>query len=232
MKKILVLLFSLYVGGLYSQSVELAAGLNLNKFYQTSKSNPHYSGSYSMGSGYAIRGAYNTSEYNKWTLRFTIAYDQYQGGFLAENSGLGGGYSLDAKVKKSVLELGISPLNFKMFKHLYLSFGVNYSFLLTEDFTGIAHSWQAGDSKTWDVSDENAEFNSSTYFGVNGSISYDFVLSDDISIFPQYTYYLGLSKEFIKFPDFTKSMRHYFSIGVKKRIIPHSSRYEDSNDNR
>jgi len=220
----------MYISNLYSQSVELAAGLNLNKFYQTSKSNPHYSGSYNMGPGFAIRGAFNTSEYNKWTLRFTIAYDQYQGNFLAENSGLGGGYSLDAKVKKSVLELGISPLNFKLSNHLYLSFGLNFSVLLTEDFTGIATSWESGKTKIWDVSDENTEFNSSTYFGVNSSISYDFVLSDEISIFPQYTYYLGLSKEFIKFPDFTKSMRHYFSIGIKMRLIPHSNQYVDSSE--
>ena len=66
MRKILFLIFSMYISNLYSQSVELAAGLNLNKFYQTSKSNPHYSGSYNMGPGFAIRGAFNTSEYNKW----------------------------------------------------------------------------------------------------------------------------------------------------------------------
>jgi len=219
MKKILFLIFSIYISNLYSQSVELAAGLDMNKFYQLGNNNYHYTSTYSMGSGYVIRGAYNFSEHYKVPIRLTIAYDKYQGDFLARNSGLGGGYLLDARINKSVLMFGLAANVLKPTNNLNLSFGVNFSVLLTESFDGTGHSWRIDSSWTEDVSEKYNDFNSSSYFGLNATISYDFHITDEISIFPQYTFYLGLTKEFTKFPEFTKSIRQYFCVGIKKKIV-------------
>ena len=127
MKKILLIILSLFTSSLYSQSIELAAGLDLNKFYQIDKSNPHYIATYNMGTGFVIRGAFNFSKNHKIPLRLTIAYDQYQGDFTADNTGLGGGYRLDASVNKSVLSIGISPLVLNPIHNLNLSFGLDFS---------------------------------------------------------------------------------------------------------
>jgi len=219
MKKILFLIFSLYVGSLYSQSLELAGGLDINTFYQVGNNGYHYSSTYSMGSGYVIRGAYNFSERHKVPIRLTIAYDKYQGDLSAHNTGLGGGYILDARINKSVLMFGLAANVLKPTNNLNLSFGVDFSVLLTESFVGTGHTWFADSSWTSDVSEEYNDYNSSSYFGLNATISYDFPITDDISIFPQYTFYLGLTKEFTKFPDFTRSIRQYFCIGIKKKIV-------------
>jgi len=56
------------------------------------------------------------------------------------------------------------------------------------------------------------------YFGLKGIIAYDFNISGTFVISPQHSFYLGLSKEFDRFPDVTKSMRHYFCIGLKKKL--------------
>ncbi|HYX09502.1 MAG TPA: hypothetical protein VE912_22420, partial [Bacteroidales bacterium] len=62
------------------------------------------------------------------------------------------------------------------------------------------------------------KFSSSTYFGFQGRIAYDFKFSESFWISPQYLYYFGLSNEFVDFPENTKSMRHYICIGIKKKI--------------
>jgi hypothetical protein len=217
MKKLLILIFSIYATSLYSQSFELAAGANLNRFYQIGEDNPHYTATYETGAGFVVRAAYNFSRATKIPLRLTIAYEQYQGDFRAVNSGLGGGYILDAHIDKSVVTIGFSPLALKLFHNLNISFGADFSILLSEDFSGTGTSWEM-DTTTIIKEVYEDDFNASTYFGLNATISYDFHITDDIMIFPQYTFYIGLTKEFDKFPDFTHSMRHFFCIGLKKNI--------------
>jgi hypothetical protein len=219
MKKILFLIFSLYVGSLYSQSLELAAGVDINTFYQVGNNSYHYTSTYTMGPGFVVRGAYNISERHKIPIRLTIAYDKYQGDLSAQNSGLGGGYYLDAQIDKSVLMFGVSANVLKPTNNLNLSFGLDFSVLLAESVDGTERFWSQDSTWTRDMTESYKDYNSSSYFGLNATISYDFHITDEISIFPQYTFYLGLSKELTKFPDFTKSIRQYFCIGIKKKIV-------------
>ena len=69
---------------------------------------------------------------------------------------------------------------------------------------------------SYNLDDKYNKYSSLTYFGLQGRIAYDFNLSKSIVISPQYLYYFGISDEFIEFPKETKSIRHYFCVGIKK----------------
>jgi len=51
-----------------------------------------------------------------------------------------------------------------------------------------------------------------------GLIKYLFRLPNSYFISPQYSFYYVLTNEFVDFPEEIKSMRHYFCIGVEKRL--------------
>lgn len=162
-------------------------------------------------------------------LRLTISYDKYGGKLEAYNGGLGGGGTTTAEIDKSVLSMGIFPLNFKIKKRLDINVGFELSVLLAESFSGTRWGWMMGQppdggSYSYDLAESYDRYSEALYFGLKGRIAYDFKISDTFVISPQYAFYLGLSKEFREFPYETKSMRHYFCIGFEKRIKTRSEK--------
>ena len=71
---------------------------------------------------------------------------------------------------------------------------------------------------SYDLQEKYDRFSASTYVGIQGRFAYDIKASKSTWISLQYLYYIGLSNEFIEFPTETKAMRHYFCIGIKKKI--------------
>ena len=203
----------------FSQNIEINGGLNKNNFFDFQQNEGHFSSSYNSDYGYAIRIGIENIKVDWLTLRFTLGFDKYGGELTASDGGLGGGYTTDAKVDKSVISLGMFPLNLKIIDRIDLNFGFEFSGLISENFSGISSGWLMGEPDwSYDLNDKYERFSSKTYFGLRGRIAYDFNISDKLAISPQYSYYFGLSNEFDEFPEATKSMRHYFSIGIQRKI--------------
>lgn len=219
MKKILIGLIVLGSLTSYSQNIELLGGINRNDFFDFQKNKGHYKSSYNTDYGYTIRIGIENIKIDWFTLRFTLGFDNYGGELTVSDGGLGGGHTTDAKINKTIISLGVFPLNFKIIDRINLNFGFEFSGLISEKFSGTSSGWLMGKPNwSYDLNSKYDRFSSKIYFGLHGRVSYDFKISDKLAISPQYSYYLGLSKEFDAFPESTKSMRHYFCVGLKRTI--------------
>ncbi len=93
------------------------------------------------------------------------------------------------------------------------------SLLISESFKGTYSAWEMGETDIgYDLNNLYDNYSSRRYFGLRARLAYDFNISKELVISPQYSYYLGLSGEFDEFPETTTSMRHYFSIGIQTKL--------------
>jgi len=203
----------------FSQNIEIIGGLNKNNFFDFKQNEGHFSSSYDSDYGYTIRIGIENIKVDKLILRFILSYCKYGGELTASDGGLGGGYTTKARIDKSVISIGVFPINFKIIDRIDLNFGFELSGLISDDFRGTSSGWLMGRSEwSYDLNDKYNRFSSKTYFGLRGRIAYDFYFTNILTISPQYSYYFGLSNEFYEFPKVTKSMRHYFCIGLQIKI--------------
>lgn len=219
MRKIVIGLVFLSSLTAFSQNIEIIGGLNTNNFFDYQQNENHYSSSYSSDYGYAIRIGVDNIKVDWMNLMFSLSYDKYGGELEASDGGLGGGYTANVKIEKSVISLGVFPLNFKILDRIDLNFGFELSRLINENFSGTSNGWLMGqDDWEYDLNDKYDRYSSKSYFGLRGRIAYEFNISDKLAILPQYSYYFGLTNEFDEFPEATKSKRSYFCIGLQRKI--------------
>lgn len=219
MKTILIGLILLNNLSVFSQNLEIICGLNKNSFFDFQQNEGHFSSSYNSDYGYAIRIGIENIKVDWMILRFTLSYDKYGGELVASDGGLGGGYTTNATIDKSIISLGVFPINFKIIDRIDLNFGFELAELINENFSGTSSGWLMGEPNwSYDLNEKYDRYSAKTYFGLRGRIAYDINISDILAISPQYSYYFGLSNEFDKFPEATKSMRHYFCLGLQRKI--------------
>ena len=213
------ILFILISNNLFSQKIELFGGINKNKFFDFEGNYPHFSSTYYSDYGLSASLGIDSVKLDWLLLKFTIQYDIYKGKLIANNGGLGGSFNTRASVNKSIISLGIFPVNFKIWKRINFSLGFSVSRLLNESFTGIMQSSILNKPPSTSLlQDQYKQYSSNSNTGIQGSLSYDIRMSKSIWISPQYSYYFGLKKEFREFPTETKAMRQLLAIGIKKKI--------------
>lgn len=219
MKKIIALLLSIIAGYSYSQNLEISGGPNFNMFFDH-RDEGHYYSDYTPAIGYTFAiGIDSLTIYGIRKQRITLQFDSYSGDLNVGDGGLGGGYSTQASIDKSVLSLAVFPINLTILNNLEFNVGAVLSILMKESFKGTVYGWSviSGGSHQ-DIKDRYDEFNSKANFGFQGRIAYDLKIKRNIWLTPQYQCYIGVTKEFIGFPEKTKSLRNYLSLGVKFKI--------------
>ena len=219
MKNLFIGLILLSSQNLFSQNLEIIGGLNSNSFFNFVQSDGRFNSSYNSEQGYTIRVGLGDIKLESLNFRFTLSYEKYGGEIDVSFYGLGGGTRTQAAIDKSVISLGVFPINFKIIDRIDLNFGFEISGLINENYSGTSSGHLMGDSWSYDLNEKYDRYSAKMYFGLRGRIAYDFNVSEKLAISPQYSYYLGLSREFDKFPDETKSMRHFFGIGLQRKII-------------
>lgn len=203
----------------YGQKLEVYAGLNLNQFHDYNNNDGNFTASFDSGLGPVIGIGIDSVRVNLLKFRFTLQYEMYTGELTAYEGGHMYYHNTTAEIKKSMLSLDIFPLSFRIIKRIDLNFGVQLSLLLSESINGTDSGWsQQNGSYEYDLQDVYDRYSSMFSFGLTGRIAYDFKLPNSFYISPQYSFYYGLTNEFVDFPEETKSMRHYFCIGVEKRL--------------
>jgi hypothetical protein len=204
---------------LFGQKIELFGGPDKNIFHDYDQNQSHFSSAYKSGLDFTAGIGVDSVKIDWLTMRFTLQFSNYGGELEASDGGLGSMSTTKAKINKSVISLGIFPLNCRIFHRIDLNFGLEISRLIGEKFSGTSSGWMMGRPDwSYDLHDQFKRYSSLVYFGFRGKISYDLFLSKSIIIFPQYSYYFGLSNEFDQFPETTKSMRHSFCIGIKRKL--------------
>lgn len=224
MRLLIIFLIFIHSLSLYSQPVDLYGGMNQNRFYGANN-NPHFNAKYHPGNGFSAGIGIDSIKLDWLTMRFTLQFDRYKGEFSVSDGGQGGGTTTSANIKNSVVSLGAFPLNFSIRKRVTINFGAEVSTMINESFSGTKSNWQLESTPsghhavtyTQDLNELYDRFSSRTNFGLKARIAYDITLTKRLFLVPQYAYYLGISKQFIEFPDVTKSMRHTFCLGIKRK---------------
>lgn len=219
MKKILIgILFSTSLT-VNSQNTELVGAYLLNHFYDLEESSPHYNSTYTTEPGYAISIGIEDVKIDWLTMRFTFSLNKYSGKVEASDGGLAFGSTTSLKIDKSILSIGVFPLNFRLIERIDINLGFQLSGLIHEDFSGTNSGWRMDSPDySYNLEDRYNSYSSKHGFGFQGRLAYDFKLSDIWLLSPQYAYYIGIRNEFHEFPKFTKSMKHYFGLGLQRRI--------------
>lgn len=219
MKSLLTILFITISIALYGQKLETFTGLNLNTFRHNTRDYSTYYATYQSGLGPTLGIGIDSLRLGMLKFRFTLQYDMYGGELEASEGGHMYSQTTVAEINKSILSIGIFPVSIRIIKRIDLNFGVQLSLLLAESIKGTESGWSATNgSYEYDLQDIYDRYSSIFYFGLTGRIAYDFKLPNAYFISPQYSFYYGLTKEFTEFPEGTKSMRHYFCIGIEKRL--------------
>lgn len=68
------------------------------------------------------------------------------------------------------------------------------------------------------IENDSMKINRNVVFGLSAIICYDIRIYNDWYLSPQYKFYLGLTPEFKETEESIHSLRHYFEIGVKRKI--------------
>jgi hypothetical protein len=218
-KLVLFIIAFLICESLFSQNIELIGGLNNNNFYYSNKDDHYITSNYSPGYGYTIKIGIDDIKLEWLRLRFTLGYDNYNGKLEEDYYGLSASYLTIAEIEKSIISLGIFPINFKIKNKLDINLGFEISRLVYEKFEGTRSGWALSEAYfNYDLKEKYDKFSSSKYTGLIARVAYDLNLTKNIIISPQYSFYYGISNEFVEVFTGTKSMRHMICIGIEKKL--------------
>ena len=224
-KLFLTTCFFLVLSSGFAQSVEVIGGATLNHYLNwIPDDGGHVSSNTNIGWGYNFRMAYENLNTEPLKWRFVLSIDNYRGNINYRNGGIGGSSTVDASINKTLISVGFFPVNIQVKKRFDINLGVEFSGLIQESVSGKEIGWSIN-NPSWekDLSSISTTYSSSMYVGLRARLAYDFKLSETLFISPQYSFYLGLSDEFESELGSFKSMRHYFSIGVQKQLLPKSN---------
>ncbi|WP_373549873.1 hypothetical protein [Haliscomenobacter sp.] len=200
------------------QNLSFFAGLNGTVLHDYHSFEGHYRSDYQSGLGYSLGIGLDRIKWFWRNIPFNFKFERYGAQLSAGDGGLGGGYSVDARVDKSILTLGIYPLNFRIKQNFKLSIGTEMAYLLAEQLQGKYGSWIGGQTpRETTLVEKYPHYSRKTYLGLGANLSYDWSISPSLVVAPYYTYYFGLSNEFREFPNITKAMRHTVGLALRKR---------------
>jgi hypothetical protein len=203
---------------LYGQRIEVFGGVNKSIFHDCNNEGAHYMSTYNQGSGYIVGIGIDSLIPVLLKMRFTLQLDKYGGELQASDGGLGGGFTTKAKIEKTLIALGASPVNLRILKRIDFNFGFEVSRLMNEKYMGTSSGWVLGQTN-WsvDLQDRYDRFSALTYFGLRARVAFDLFAFKSLVVSPEYLFYYGISNEFDRFPEETKSIRHSICIGIKRK---------------
>lgn len=221
-KPIIIFLILLNSLTSFGQSVDVFGGMISNHLFSFGKDG-HIESEYIINPGYTVGIGLEDIKLDYLNMRFTLSFQDYSGDIIEKYSGLASYSTTEVYFSKSTITLGLFPINYYLFNHVDLNFGISLSRLLTEDFTGSKSGCQynpngGDDCFQIDLAEEYESFSSNWNFGIQARIGYDFYLSETLVLSPIYSFYLGMSDEFSDIVSDTKLMRHYLCIAIEKRI--------------
>jgi hypothetical protein len=149
-------------------------------------------------------------------MRLTLNYDNYGSLFFQKGISPGGSTYFNGHISKSIISIGIAPINFKIKNKIRISFGVLFSKLLIDKSTGTFYHSTMG--TTSDINSVNmSKLNKPYYWGMTGNIAYDYKITNFFTVAPQLTIYNGFSDEFSN-PKNIKSFRFILGIAFRKDL--------------
>lgn len=199
--------FSLFCS-LTAQQIELYGGLNHQNHYEKA-SQPDQD-----LRGVVIGFGYSPIILDKFNLRITASLNTYRGrvgwGYRYSSTGL--------NVKNADLGIGVYPVNALILKHIHFNLGTELKILISDQSNGSqSNSWPGSpDIRTTILGKGGTDMSPAVNLGFIGRIGYEIHITESVSVVPQYSAYLGMTRAFKG--DGRRPFRQYLCLGVLHAI--------------
>jgi hypothetical protein len=208
-----------YSVSISAQKVEVSAGINQNQYTQGFwyDENPYSYSEFNSGNGYGVYVAIDSLRYEFMVYRFTLGFEQYNGGFNITNGSKVGSANYLGEVTTSKIMLGIYPGNFRIHK-LDLNVGVVFGFLVGENTIGTSTTLFVNPPNS-----EPQELNTvpggmqKTTADLKLRVAYDIYITENLAISPMLSASYGLIRDFTTQP-YVKSFRLFLGIGIERTL--------------
>ena len=202
-----------------AQVYDFTAGINLSKLYEPDRHDlGHFQSTYNTRPGYTIRFGLNNVDLLNNRTRVDVTIENYGGYLNVTDGGQGGTYGTEGDVRKTNIALGWSPINLAFGDSLRFTAGLSVSNLLYEKVSGEYHYQIRGiDNRVQDIDKDFELYNSIVLLGARAGLAKTYFVYENFGVNIQYTFDIGLTREFAYYPGVTRSIRHSFTIGFQKR---------------
>jgi hypothetical protein len=220
MKPLSFCLLLLSFNSVFSQKLEFNGGVLHNNFYG-GRTEGHAYQEYKPGGNYCFSFFYDDVKIDSLKLKFKfgLTYSNYSGYLLTRDGGMGGSNTTSKTVTLNTLSLVFYPLNFRVFKHLRIDFGLQVSMLLSLKQQGYTSSWQMGQPSTHiDFDEKRLASMANKSFGITNRIAYEFQLNDNWMIIPQVNFYLDSPPFKLSNEVKVHSFRQSFNVGISRKL--------------
>lgn len=194
-KLFLVIIVFFSISNLFGQSLELFGGVNRTSFYNRVEDD-YFAASYQPGLGYSLGLGFDLKKTKAIYWRFTLSFENYNGEIFEKYIHKIQTSTESVDISKNCLNIGVYPLSFNIKEKLKINFGFEFSYLL--------------------VDNSSRPVSAPVVIGLRSRLAYEINISDELSIQPQFHYYIGLTNETTK--TASNSMRFYFLVGVAKKF--------------
>lgn len=198
-----------------SQKVSLSGYGVLNQFYNKPFTNDKLSAEYQEGIGQCYELSLTGLGDFKLLPSFSLMVEHYKGNILYGYHDAYGGYTMDLDVNKTMLGIGVYPINFRVYKKIHFRAGTDFTFPLT-DKTQIISDYKF-EQFAWIDTTDGADLSPDLIIGLSATVDYRFNLGKRWYFAPRYRFYYGLMPELEDIRIKVKSVRHQLGIsfGIK-----------------
>ena len=213
---IIILPFSINI---YCQNIELSNGLIRSTFYSSYYDDNYSTANFSSEWGYSFKLGIDGLKIDWMNLSLTIGYDNYSTKVEAISWGMMYESTVNLNIDKSLISVGVYPINISLLQRIKLNIGVEISRLINESFTGDGSLWiYDSDIDKYNLIEKYNQISSKNHCGLISRLGYEFSISEKYSITPQYNFYLGLTDEFKYAIGNSRTVRHIFSFSINRDI--------------
>jgi hypothetical protein len=212
---LLIVLCSVLTAQAHAQSISAFGGVNYGGFYSVRKAEGHFMKEFDRSFGYLAGIEMSDLKIDSiWNFTIGLGLEQYGGSFYLRDGGLGGSNHVLGELRKEVLFLCLSPVNFRLFKYAFIRPGLNLNYELHKKVSGENYSWNMSIPQPLinDLS-VSKNFTQDLNGGILIQIGYSIEIKK-ISIEPRYSFFIGVSREMNNSQAIVNSFRHEFAIGV------------------
>lgn len=115
--------------------------------------------------------------------------------------------------------MGIYPINLSWFDRLKFSLGAEINYMIYAQQNGYQSTFIISPTTLYSTIDDNSKsVNNSLYIGGVASLSYEFPLSTNWCIAPQFMMYIPMNYEFTSSFYSTVSFRPYLGVALTKKL--------------
>ena len=201
-------------------AVEVNGGVNSHRYYDFIRENEEYRSTYDYGRGYNFSVGPRYKDILDYDARAILGIERVSGRFDITDNINPISEEAMGEISRTLITLEVDFLNLTFWKGLGINMGIQFNYLLREDTNGRYSKLldNSGENSYYSLKEESNPFSNKLNLGVITRLEYQIKLEDQLFLCPHYIYLYNILPVFDENFQNTRSMRHYFGLGLMKKI--------------